>query len=788
MTVKTTKVQDRRSALKQCRNVIFLKVPVHCETCHNTLMTRFTSEHILNLISDAYPGLVTYINKNLQYEFTNKEYLTWFGKDPEDIRGKTVKEVIGNQAFLARKPYIDRVLKGEQVMFPTQLVHKRLGLRDLEQIYRPDVAPDGSIQGFISLAYDVTEQKAAEKQAKENELRFRSLTEAIPQLVWVTDPEGKVLWLNENWPKVTGTTMEENLDHGWLNVVHPDDRPYISQRWYGRIANLERGVSEYRLRMADGSYRWHVSRSIPVKNDDGKVLRWVGTTTDIEDQKVAQNIAERERKRIYSLFMQAPIAMVILTGPDLIIDMINSAASKFYSDRLLVGKPMREAMPEIGEQGFVKILQEIYVSGIGRSLHAAEAMLPGPDGKKALHYFDLFYEPIKDESGKTTGVFTISFDVTEQILAAKKVKESEMLFRNYAESMAQMVYISDGTGKITYLNHQWHMYSDEDFSKPDIWSRIVHPEDLPLATQKWRESYVSGKPYEGEFRYLRKDGVYRWHLNRAVQVRDSYGNIIQWVGTVTDIHDQKLFQSELKAKEKKLEEALKARDQFLSIASHELKTPLTSLKLQSQLALKNIRTHKEFSLEKMMAMFLQTNELVDRLTHLIDDMLDVARINTGKLKLNRTKNEISDIIRKVISRMAIMFESAGIPVPEIRVEEKLYGYWDRFRLEQVLGNLLTNAIRYGRGHTVNITIGKKDNEVLLTVTDKGYGISSEDQKRIFGRFERAINSSEVSGLGLGLFISKEIVEAHGGKIWVESELNIGSTFYVSLPLADESGE
>lgn len=683
------------------------------------MMTKFSAKHILNLISDAYPGLITYINKDYRYEFANKEYLNWFGRDPDDIRGKTVEEVIGKEAFKFRKPYMDQALKGEEVKFTTQLTHKSLGMRDLEQVYKPDINPDGTIEGIISLAYDLTDLKAAERRAKENELRFESLTEAIPQLVWISDNNGNVLWLNENWPRVTGTTMRENLGTGWLNVVHPDDRKYIADRWYGRLTNAERGLREYRLRMVDGSYRWHVARAVPVKSDEGQVLRWVGTTTDIEDQKVAQNIAERERKRIYALFMQAPIAMVVLSGPDLIIEMINSAASNFYQDRLLLGQPMRKAMPEVQEQGFVKIIQEIYATGIGRSLHAVEAKLPKPDGTLGTFYFDLFYEPIKDETGKTTGVFTISFDVTEQIMAANKVKESEMLFRHYAESMPQMVYITDGAGKLTYLNHQWQMYSAEDLSKPDIWAKIVHPDDLPVATQKWRESFVSGKPYEGEFRYLRKDGVYRWHLNRAVQVRDSFGNIIQWVGTVTDIHDQKMFESELKAKEKKLEEALKARDQFLSIASHELKTPLTSLKLQSQLALRNIRTHKEFSFEKLMAMSLQTNELVDRLTHLIDDMLDVARINTGKLKLNKTRNEIGDIIREVIARMALMFESAGISVPEVKVERKLYGYWDRFRLEQVLGNLLTNAIRYGRGQTVDITIRKKDSDVLLSLTDKG---------------------------------------------------------------------
>lgn len=121
-------------------------------------------------------------------------------------------------------------------------------------------------------------------------------------------------------------------------------------------------------------------------------------------------------------------------------------------------------------------------------------------------------------------------------------------------------------------------------------------------------------------------------------------------------------------------------------------------------------------------------------------------------------------------------------IPSISVEEKIYSSCDRFRLEQVMGNLLTNAIRYGRGKPIEIRIVKEVDKVLISVKDYGYGIASEDLKRIFDRFERAINYSEVSGMGLGLFISKEIIEAHGGKIWVESELEKGSTFYISIPL------
>jgi signal transduction histidine kinase len=238
----------------------------------------------------------------------------------------------------------------------------------------------------------------------------------------------------------------------------------------------------------------------------------------------------------------------------------------------------------------------------------------------------------------------------------------------------------------------------------------------------------------------------------------------------------------MKQKERGLEEALIARDQFLSIASHELKTPLTSLKLQAQLTLRSLQLGKEISIERQIAMAHQTSDLVGRLTGLIDDMLDVSRIKTGKLQLDKSEQELGNIVREVVLRMSLLFEAAKLKLPSIDAPEKLIGDWDRFRLEQVIGNLLTNAIRYGKGRPIEIKLRKNDDKALLTVTDHGYGIAKKDLNRIFGRFERANNSSEVSGLGLGLFISKEIVETQQGRIWVESEVDKGSTFFIELPL------
>jgi PAS domain S-box-containing protein len=621
-------------------------------------MQTIEPQELLKLISSAYPGLVAYVDSNLCYQFANSRYYEWLNISHEDIVGRKIIDILGDKNFDSRKPLIDRALKGEKISFISDFEHKTLGARIIEQIYDPHIREDGTVMGFIALALDITEQKRIENAAKESEARFRSLTEVMPQLVWIADAEGKIIYLNENWPRVTGTTYEENLGNGWVNVLHPEDRLTTVLSWNETIKGQQDQEVEYRLKMADGSYRWHVSRAIAIKDQDGKTARWVGTTTDIEEQKYARDLALQEKKRLFSLLMQAPVAISVMTGPEHILELVNEPARKHLGNREIKGLPLKEALPELEAQGFFELMDEIYYSGEGKFLAAKPILIQDNKGKKLEVFSDLFYEPIKDESGLTIGILAMAVDVTAQVKALQKAEE----------------------------------------------------------------------------------------------------------------------------KERKLEEALIARDQFLSIASHELKTPLTSLKLQAQLTLRSLHMDREITSQRQKMMAHQTSELVGRLTRLIDDMLDVSRIKTGKLKLDKSEHDLGDIVREVVLQMSVLFEAAHLPIPSIKVDQKLIGHWDRFRLEQVIGNLLTNAIRYGCGKPVEISISSFEKTVLISVKDYGYGIAQEDLKRIFDSFERAINSSEVSGLGLGLFISKEIVESHSGKIWVESELEKGSTFHVSLPL------
>lgn len=230
------------------------------------------------------------------------------------------------------------------------------------------------------------------------------------------------------------------------------------------------------------------------------------------------------------------------------------------------------------------------------------------------------------------------------------------------------------------------------------------------------------------------------------------------------------------------ESALRQRDEFLSVASHELKTPITTIKLQIQMRRRYIRRGDTsiYRPENVNVLLEKTESQVERLSRLVDDMLDVSRIESGKLSLSLESVDLGALVESVADGFMSEFEAADCSV-SIETGGTVVGWWDRYRLEQVIANLFTNAIKYGLGAPVSIRLGIEGDLAVLRVRDEGPGIAPEDHDRIFDRFERVKTSDKIGGLGLGLYITRQIVELHGGRIRVESRPDEGSEFVVELP-------
>ncbi|MBW8354452.1 MAG: hybrid sensor histidine kinase/response regulator [Pseudomonas sp.] len=248
--------------------------------------------------------------------------------------------------------------------------------------------------------------------------------------------------------------------------------------------------------------------------------------------------------------------------------------------------------------------------------------------------------------------------------------------------------------------------------------------------------------------------------------------------------EQEALLNKLQATQNELEQAVRMRDDFMSIVAHEVRTPLNGLILETQLRKMHLARENAaaFSLDKMHAMVDRDERQIKSLIRLIEDMLDISRIRTGKLSIRPSRFDLTQLVRGLVENFAPQVEAAQSSL-SLEAEQPLQGHWDEFRIEQVISNLLTNALRYGAKSPIQVRVYAQDGEARVEVRDHGIGISEENQKRIFQQFERVSASHVAAGLGLGLFISEQIVTAHGGTISVESRIGEGALFRVSLPLS-----
>lgn len=339
-------------------------------------------------------------------------------------------------------------------------------------------------------------------------------------------------------------------------------------------------------------------------------------------------------------------------------------------------------------------------------------------------------------------------------------------FKYLANNIPQMTWTNTPTGEVDYYNQQWYAYTGLSLEETKSLGlqKVVHPDDYPFTMEKFNAAIKSGEIFEVENRYRRADGVYRWHLNRAVPLKNENNEIVFWVGTATDIEERK--------------KEMERKDEFIGIASHELKTPLTSLKGYLQL----ISSYKKDELPPAVKQYIEkANNSLNKLQRLINDLLDVSKIQAGKLEYAFAKVNLTSLINAAVENAELIHLGSNFI---IRDGDSYLVNGNSERLEQVLMNFINNAVKYSpKNKDVIIETSLQANNVRVSVTDFGIGLSDEQKERIFERFYRVEDKKHMtSGLGMGLYICAEIISYHNGEIGVESEAGKGSTFYFELPL------
>lgn len=353
----------------------------------------------------------------------------------------------------------------------------------------------------------------------------------------------------------------------------------------------------------------------------------------------------------------------------------------------------------------------------------------------------------------------------------RNVEEERARFHFLAESMPQKIFTATTSGDVDYFNAQWIEYTglDPERMRGWGWKAIVHPDDLEGNIHDWEESLRTGKPLAVQQRFLRHDGKYRWHLTRIQAMRDGQGQIMMWIGSNTDIHEQKETEEELRRANEDLQ-------QFAYSASHDLQEPIRNVSIYSDLVARRYAA----SLDDEGRLFLGfLKEGGHRLTTLVTDLLAYTRASMGELSerpvdASAVLNEVQAILADVIRESEAVITATALP--RIHMSD--------LHLQQLFQNLIGNAIKYRSDEPPRIGVSAEKSREFwrFAVQDNGIGIDPEYTERIFGVFKRLSHDRGLEGNGIGLAICQRIVQRYGGQIWVESKLGSGSIFFFTVPI------
>ena len=629
-------------------------------------------------------------------------------------------------------------------------------------------------------------QRTKELAQSNEELQLQvGLLQHIPVAAWTLKPDGAPDFINQGWLEYAGQTLEFlfSSPEAWMDAIHPEDREETSAAFWEGIRSGQGFTMETRFRRAhDGEYRWHLNRAAALHDAKGNIVRFVGTSTDIGDLKQFQENLRRAEEKTRLIVDNALDAVVTMDAEGIIRSWNEQAANVFgWNQTEAIGQRMSEMIiPKEHRIAHDRGLKYFLATGDGpilrRRIEITALRRSGVEFPVELQV-----TPLK--LGQDWFFSAFIRDITDSKLAQQMLRQSEFNLRQMTETIPEMLWSATPAGAIDYCNMRVLDYSglSAEETMGNGWTKLLHPDDVDQATQIWMSCLATGKPYRVEVRtWHATDRTYRWCMTSALPLLDQHGRILKWFGTIVDMHDWKQSQEELRKTQAELAHVTRVMTmgQLTASIAHEVNQPLSGIMTNAGTCLRMLDNDPP-NIDGARETARRTIRDGKRASDVITRLRDLFR----KTDAAPESVDLNDATREVIALSLSELQSNSIVVQHEFAEDLPKVKGDRIQIQQVILNLLHNASDamrdvHNRPRQLLIKTERDDNNnVQLTVRDTGIGFAPNAA----GRLSESFYTTKNDGMGIGLSISRSIIEAHRGRLWASANDGPGSSFAFSIP-------
>ena len=748
-----------------------------------------TSERLdLQMLIETIPAMVVCALPDGSVEFANRAWQEYTGGSLQQLRGLGWQTAIHpddvrgfveewNASLPTGKPFAAEArMRRADGQYHWFLIRKALAIP-------PNQGRDSSLRTLVACE-DIDERKQAEARLQQSETQLQAFFENSPSMIFLKDREGRYLYANREFKRVRGIT-EEHINARTDNELFPGEQASVFQASDRRV--LEAGVTiefEQVTVQKDGEHT-RVVQKFPLFNADGEIYAIGGIVTDITERK-REELARRYIEESHRLMVETASDAVVTMDETGVIRFANPATMRIfgYDPTELIGKPLTVLMPEwmrkLHEAGFRR-----YLATGQRHINWQGTELTGL--RKNGEEFPVevsFGELTRDGHKVFTGFIR---DISARKHAEEKLRASERTLRELTETIPQMLWSAEPNGAVDYCNQRVLDYTglSAEQVRGAGWMKTVHRDDIESMSRVWTAAVSSGEPFQHEFRCLRAaDQTYRWCISRALPLRDPSGRILKWFGTVVDLHDWREAQQALRMTQAELARVsrLTTMGELAASIAHEVNQPLTAVTNNGSACLRLLANHSlepevlRRALEEIIADGTRASAVIAR----IRGFIKKAPVEKIVLDVNEVIQEVLVLAGHELHKNQVLVEcQLANTLPLVRA--------DRIQLQQVLLNLIMNSIEAMTGAANQSRVLAVESridesgDVLVAVRDSGPGLGSEGD-RLFTPFF----TTKANGMGMGLPISRSLIESHGGRLWATTNSPHGAVFSFTLPAAGES--